>query len=148
MSSYEPMYGDELGAFLPGLTKIVKSVVTAPFKQIGGVTKAVFKPIGGIAKAVKFAAVGSKKTVAQPQAQDQSQPYEQMQYAPPQSGIPTVDIPNQQFVTTPQEVLAEVGVGSPVPPTSSGKSTPILLFAAIGAAAFYFVMRKRSRVSA
>ena len=64
MASYE---GEELGAFLPGLTRIVtqpfkttvkiaKTFVKSPIKAVGVAIKAPWE----MAKAVKFAAMGSK----------------------------------------------------------------------------------------
>jgi hypothetical protein len=123
MASYE---GDDFGAFLPGLTRIVKQ----PFKTAAKVTKTFFKsPIKGIGqailapldmvKAVKYAAMGSKpifrgkkrKRVpivtasATPESRATSVPnYDNTQstVAPQDSGVPTIDIPETQPQSSPK----------------------------------------------
>jgi hypothetical protein len=170
MASYQE--GDEyLGAFLPGLTRMVSQ----PFKSVAKATTTFFKsPVKGIgqllmtpvdmAKSFKFAAMGSapifkkKATVKKaavpvkniistgsitpqttgiiPQASYIEPSYQSLS---PDSGIPTVSMPQSQSVENVQSAAEEQ------PPKKS--ITPIIIGIGVIAAALYFKGKKHGNIS-
>jgi len=163
---------EDLSAFLPGLTRIVKTVVKTPFKQAKAVGKLLISPVVGIGKAVKFAAVGSK-TLQMPKPSATSSSVTTKQTATSEPSIITPRINGVEQAMSNVVMPGEVSYTSPskstgvsvIPPpqtdeqalqpqyggTEPGKSklSPVVIIAAIGALAVggYMLSKKSKKPS-
>jgi len=149
--------------FLPGLTRVVKSVVAMPFKAVGGAVKGVMSAPIGVARAVKYAAVGSKKKPQVSRVRYMSKSGELLSTGPqaassqaaqasygPTPGIPTITLPPEQYSYPQQQSsggATEQATGGATGSTTqgegaAGKFPVLLLVAGLGVAAFLFMKKK------
>lgn len=159
MASYQ---GDDFGAFLPGLTRIIaqpfkttlkiaKTFVKSPIKGVG----AAFMAPVDVVKAWKFAAMGSKpifKKKAPPKAAQGPKNGSSIAQAAQQAIdaaaqmpiVPTNYIQQQQPTSEVQPSVGPPGMEIP-PSTGEQKKSPVLLIAGLGVAAVgaYFLLKKK-----